>query len=403
MVIPNCERRRLELIEMIENAFIYFTTNLCNNDSQSFTKYSMRRSLKRPNQSFEQLNSDPFDEGENGDWGEFEGEESQQSNSSSSIDSSDSLTSIENDLSINSLELLGTTSKRLLNYRLRALAQIHELLIENRHATKRDLFYESKKIYEQQSNFDRALTAICNFLMASRSELNVLSCSKGFVMGSLKLLNALDDNEIDFRFGTIALNESLINFDFAESEAKAILILEKDSVFQCLLDEKFLELFPNTILITGRGYPDICTRRFLAYLSSQLPNISMFILTDADPYGVEIFLTYKYGSDRTWIESGGVTLPNLKWIGLLPSDANNLPIPGNQLLSLTNSDKRRINKLSNKVLSIGENNVFDELSIMLSNNYKLEIEALYTLGNKFLSTVYLKYKMEEQNDDFMNF
>ena len=60
----------------------------------------------------------------------------------------------------------------------------------------------------------------------------------------------MDDSEIDFRSGRIALSESLVNFDFAESDANVILILEKDSVFQCLLDEKFLEIYPKTILIT---------------------------------------------------------------------------------------------------------------------------------------------------------
>ncbi|CAK5050667.1 unnamed protein product [Meloidogyne enterolobii] len=388
------EQRREELIEMIEGAFVHFTMNLCSADAHETTRYSMRRVLKRPHQSSGE-DADPFEEGENGDW-DFEDNEQQQSSTSGDSDTSNP---VDNEFSRNSVELLGTTSKRLLTFRLRVLAQIYELLVENRHATKRDLFYESKKIYEQQSNFDRALTAVCNFLMASRSELHI-SCSKGFAIGSLRLLNALDDNEINFRFGMIALNESLVNFDFAESDATAILILEKDSVFQHLLDEKFMEMFPKTILVTGRGYPDICTRQFLNWLASQLPNIPMFILTDADPYGIEIFLTYKYGSDRSWIESGGITLPQLKWIGFLPSEANNLSVPENQLLKLTNSDKRRIEKLSKRVLLLEENAVFDELAVMLSSNCKLEIEALYTLGNKFLSTVYLKYKLEQQEDNF---
>ena len=50
---------------------------------------------------------------------------------------SDSTNTGDNELSRASPELLGTTSKRLLTFRLRALAQIHELLVENRHATKR--------------------------------------------------------------------------------------------------------------------------------------------------------------------------------------------------------------------------------------------------------------------------
>lgn len=45
----------------------------------------------------------------------------------------------------------------------------------------------------------------------------------------------------------------------------------------------------------------------------------------------------------------------------MPSEANNLSVPENQLLKLTNSDKRRIEKLSKRVLFLEENVVFDEV------------------------------------------
>jgi len=103
-----------------------------------------------------------------------------------------------------------------------------------------------------------------------------ISCSKGFAIGSLRLLNALDDNEINFRFGMIALNESLVNFDFAESDATAILILEKDSVFQHLLDEKFMEMFPKTILVTVCNFRNFNFNKRMVLSLGQASNLHLF-------------------------------------------------------------------------------------------------------------------------------
>lgn len=85
----------------------------------------------------------------------------------------------------------------------------------------------------------------------------------------------MDDNEINFRFGMIALNESLVNFDFAESDATAILILEKDSVFQHLLDEKFMEIFPKTILVTVCNFRNF-NKRMVPWAGSLLRSLGSY-------------------------------------------------------------------------------------------------------------------------------
>lgn len=60
----------------------------------------------------------------------------------------------------------------------------------------------------------------------------------------------MDESEVDFHHSTIALNEALTKFDFVHSEATFLLIVEKDSVFQRLLDEGWIEKFPKSILLT---------------------------------------------------------------------------------------------------------------------------------------------------------
>ena len=52
------------------------------------------------------------------------------------------------------------------------------------------------------------------------------------------------------------------------------------------------------LVLTAKGYPDFATRNFLHLLGSTRPDIKMFYVGDADPYGAEIFFTYLFGSLR---------------------------------------------------------------------------------------------------------
>lgn len=45
----------------------------------------------------------------------------------------------------------------------------------------------------------------------------------------------------------------------------------------------------------GKGYPDTNTRLILNKLR-ELHTLPIYALTDADPYGIEIMLTYRHGS-----------------------------------------------------------------------------------------------------------
>ena len=66
-------------------------------------------------------------------------------------------------------------------------------------------------------------------------------------------------------------------------EAKWVLVVEKDTVFQHLLHSGLLQLHP-LILITGRGYPDILTRRFLQKLQRIAPRLPQLYLGDFEAW-----------------------------------------------------------------------------------------------------------------------
>ena len=74
----------------------------------------------------------------------------------------------------------------------------------------------------------------------------------------------------------------------------------------------------KVLIVTAKGYPDFGTRKFLHNLSHYFPELPMFYLGDADPFGAEIFFTYLFDSLTSCIIENRQkcnTLFNLRWIG----------------------------------------------------------------------------------------
>uniref|UniRef100_K3XBK4 Topoisomerase 6 subunit A/Spo11 TOPRIM domain-containing protein n=1 Tax=Globisporangium ultimum (strain ATCC 200006 / CBS 805.95 / DAOM BR144) TaxID=431595 RepID=K3XBK4_GLOUD len=82
---------------------------------------------------------------------------------------------------------------------------------------------------------------------------------------------------------------------------QCIIIVEKDGIFSRLREDKFFDTLPS-ILVTGRGFPDLATRVFVSFLSRSL-NIPVIGLSDCNPFGASIILTYKLGSARMPLET----------------------------------------------------------------------------------------------------
>lgn len=55
---------------------------------------------------------------------------------------------------------------------------------------------------------------------------------------------------MDFRHNAVALFEKFMDYKFFQSTANLVLIVEKDAIFQKLIDENFCDQFPNAILVT---------------------------------------------------------------------------------------------------------------------------------------------------------
>ncbi|CAN6991681.1 unnamed protein product [Brassica rapa subsp. trilocularis] len=330
-----------------------------------------------------------------------------------------------------------TLRKRSQTYRidmlLRVLLIVQQLLQENRHGSKRDIYYMHPSAFKAQSVVDRAIADICILFQCSRYNLNVVisvcyysliflqvSVGNGLVMGWLKFREAGRKfdclSSLNTAFPVPVLVEEVEDI---VSLAEYILVVEKETVFQRLANDMFCKT-NRCIVVTGRGYPDVSTRRFLRLLMEKL-QLPVHCLVDCDPYGFEILATYRFGSMQMAYDIESLRAPEMKWLGAFPSDSDIYGVPQQCLLPLTEEGKIIKHLYLSLIHSFSETDQFSladkkrteamllrcylkrempqwrlELETMLKRGVKFEIEALSVHSLSFLSEVYIPSKIRSE-------
>ncbi|RTG85218.1 meiotic recombination protein SPO11, partial [Schistosoma bovis] len=184
---------------------------------------------------------------------------------------------------------------------------------------------------------------------------------------------------------------------YTECLPQFILIIEKDTIFRKLLSEKFYEKFKPCLLVTAKGYPDLITRQFLAQINCMHPSIPMIGLFDADPHGINVFCTYKYGTTNPMMqnENGSpIKISNLQLCGLLPSELSSLQIKETNLLKLTKRDKSLLNSMKKRLYIQQESILLEQINYLLLTEMKAELEILNTIQSTYLTNEYLPNKLQ---------
>ncbi|EDW74800.1 uncharacterized protein Dwil_GK15872 [Drosophila willistoni] len=253
------------------------------------------------------------------------------------------------------------------------LAEIHRLLAEGGSCTVRGLYYRNTQLIRAQSFIVAAKLDVCRILNTAPFHLGILSASKGLLAGDIRMTmsngDILDCNAYG---GAISLPIDFENVDHIDTRAELVLIVEKESVFESLLSRNIFNSFGiRLILVTGKGYPDCSTRRLVHRLTMEF-NLPAYILVDADPFGIEIMLVYRHGSQSLDFTSNLLATPSLRWVGLHPSEICSLAIGGTAPLS--QEDNKKINDMLNrKNMDLG---VRQELYKLQQMQLKAEIESV---------------------------
>ncbi|XP_038057480.1 meiotic recombination protein SPO11-like isoform X2 [Patiria miniata] len=277
---------------------------------------------------------------------------------------------------------------------LRVVAMCYTLVQSNTYSTKRDLYYNDTKLFGSQSTLDETMENICCMLNVPRRSLHVLATSKGFIAGDLKFTE-VDGNHVDCSTSKtgVLVPVHVQDISNVQSRARFVLVVEKDATFQKLLDDGMLEDMWPCIIITGKGFPDVNTRLMVRKLWTTL-QIPILGLVDADPHGLEILCVYKFGSKSMSYESHSLTVPCIRWLGILPSDIDRLQVPRDALIPLSKSDLRKAKELMRRPYYKHLPDWMKEMQVLLDLGRKAEIQCLTAISRDYLTKVYVPSKIK---------
>ncbi|CAB4284356.1 unnamed protein product [Prunus armeniaca] len=278
----------------------------------------------------------------------------------------------------------------------RLLQLIHQLCLKNIHVTKRDLFYTDVKLFQDQTQSDSVLDDVSCMLGCTRSSLNVIASEKGVVVG--RLIFSDNGDLIDctkMGMGGKAIPPNIDRVGDMQSDALFILLVEKDAAYIRLAEDRFYNRFP-CIIVTAKGQPDVATRLFLRKMKLEL-KLPVLALVDSDPYGLKILSVYGCGSKNMSYDSANLTTPDIKWLGIRPSDLDKYKIPEQCRLTMTDQDIKTGKEMLEEDFVKKNPKWVEELTLMVKTKQKAEIQALSTFGFQYLSETYLPLKLQEQD------
>ncbi|ODN02663.1 Meiotic recombination protein SPO11 [Orchesella cincta] len=294
----------------------------------------------------------------------------------------------------------GGRSSRSFTMQVYIMSLVYRMIQQNQSSTIRDLFYENMNFFGNQSRVVNALREVSLFLKVPREALCVEASAKGLVAGSISFRNPNGEviQAMDFRHGMIVPNK--LHDLTITTNARCVLFVEKDAIFQRLLDEGIFEVLGSIIMITGKGYPDYQTRRLMSILN-RIYQLKVYALVDCDPYGIEIAAVVKWGSyinsnaigDDMW--ACDLSVPDLVWLGLLPSEVSSLSLTLNASAELNDRDRKKLESVHARIGLYEEqdqNPWLQEVNILKELGRKTELEALFA-SSMFTTRVYLPSKL----------
>lgn len=250
--------------------------------------------------------------------------------------------------------------------------------------------------FQDQTQSDAVLDDVSCMLGCTRSSLNVIAAEKGVVVG--RLIFSDNGDMIDctkMGMGGKAIPPNIDRVGDMQSDAMFILLVEKDAAYMRLAEDRFYNRFP-CIIVTAKGQPDVATRLFLRKMKMEL-KLPVLALVDSDPYGLKILSVYGCGSKNMSYDSANLTTPDIKWLGIRPSDLDKYKIPEQCRLPMTEQDIKTGKDMLEEDFVKKNPGWVEELNLMVKTKQKAEIQALSSFGFQYLSEVYLPLKLQQQD------
>eukprot|EP01135_Chromosphaera_perkinsii_P001994 Nk52_evm41s215 gene=Nk52_evmTU41s215 len=257
---------------------------------------------------------------------------------------------------------------------IRTLQMVHSNIKNGIHCTTRSLYYSDPFFFGNQQKVLSLTKTLQCMLQVERSELHITSTPKGLVCGEIEMLIDGTSN-----VSSIACSTTCGGIPNVEGnrgirlifQASKIVVVEKECFFYSLLKSASVKspLFDpkNTILITGKGYPDLNTKLFLELLILAR-EVEVYFLVDYNPYGFDIMVQYISHLHRKKIKT------KCHFLGLSSSDVEN--VPPSKRVNLTSKDKAKLDKLLSHPIILNDQHLEHQLKEMLIANVKSELQCV---------------------------
>ncbi len=280
------------------------------------------------------------------------------------------------------------------------------LIEEDKTVSIRGLYYLSKhtiqgtseKTFNDQNESDPIIEDMEVALGALREELHVFASSRGSIAGNLTVVSRGD--EIDLRrmgaggFGIPGIAEPDV-LQFRKCEARFVLHVEKDTVWQRFNEDKFWKKH-NCILTHGNGQPPRGVRRLLHRLHDEL-KLPIYCLLDNDPWGYYIYSVIKQGSINLAFESQRMAVPDARFIGVRSRDYEEYDLSDDVKIAIDDKDIKRAKQILNYPWFKGKKGWEKEIATMLKHGFKMEVESLLTKSISFVTETYVPEKLKRRS------
>ena len=288
--------------------------------------------------------------------------------------------------------LVGSGCSRLIRQgKSTSIRGMYYMLKHNIEGTKENTF-------EDQSESDTIIEDLEVITGAMREELHLYAEPRGNLAGPLVVIDG--GNELDAsKMGAAGYPiPSIVEPDrvkFKRCDAKFILHVEKGTVWQRFNEDKFWQKH-NCIVSHGAGQPARGVRRMLYRLHSEY-KLPVYCLLDNDPWGYYIYSVIKQGSINLAFESMRMAIPDAKFIGLRSSDYERCGLKQDVKIKLDDKDKKRAKQIASYPWFSEKKHWQAEIKQMLTNDFKLEVEALISRDISYVTEKYVPERLRSKD------
>ena len=313
---------------------------------------------------------------------------------------------IEMGRSKNKRELFNLSQARTYMQTLLVGRGCKELIEQGKTTSIRGLYYLLKhtiegtreETFNDQGDCDPVIEDVEVTLNALREELHVYASNRGSMVGNIQLVDSGDEIDCSrmgsggYAIPSIVEEEVM---QFVNCDADFILHVEKDTVWRRFNEDKFWKEH-NCILTHGNGQPPRGVRRLLSRMHNEL-GLPIYCLLDNDPWGYYIYSVIKQGSINLAYESRRMAIPGAKFIGMRSRDYELCELNPSVTIKLSDNDIKRANQIAKYPWFEKKKRWQAEIKKMLSNGFKLEVEALISKDISYVTQEYVPERLAQGN------